>query len=103
MHGGYTRGRGYGDAAVCREGHGHRCGRRHDILIHEGVGDPVDDPIGHYEPEPQAVADDNLVGHYEPVHSLPFHPSPLMLGCSSMLDLHNFSTYVAPSWVDEPN
>ncbi|KAF3683327.1 hypothetical protein FXO37_01922 [Capsicum annuum] len=26
-----------------------------------------------------------------------------MSGCSSMLESHNFSKYVAPSWVDEPN
>ncbi|PHT36416.1 Pyrophosphate-energized vacuolar membrane proton pump [Capsicum baccatum] len=26
-----------------------------------------------------------------------------MSGCSSMLESHNFSKYVAPAWVDEPN
>ncbi|KAM3379384.1 hypothetical protein P3S68_011798 [Capsicum galapagoense] len=101
MHGeggeGHGLRRACGDAAIHRGRRGRGCGRRHDVLIHEGVGDPVDDPVGHYEPEPQTVADDDPIGHYEPVHSPPFHPSPLTPGCSSMPEPHNFSTYVAPS------
>ncbi|KAM3326393.1 hypothetical protein P3S67_001519 [Capsicum chacoense] len=77
-----SHGRGRGDVTVRRGVRGY--GRGHDVLIHEGVGDPVDDLVRHYEPEPQAVADDP-----------PFHPSPLMPGCSSMPEPHNFSTYVA--------
>ncbi|KAF3666001.1 hypothetical protein FXO38_09278, partial [Capsicum annuum] len=88
---GRSRGRGRGDATVRRGVRDRGRGRRH-VLIHERVGDPVDDPVGHYEPEPQAVADDP-----------PFHPSPSMPGCSSMPEPHNFSTYVAPAWVEEPN
>ncbi|KAF3618285.1 hypothetical protein FXO38_26875 [Capsicum annuum] len=55
------------------------------------------------EPKPHAVADDDPVGHYEPVHLSSFHPSPFLLGCSSMPEPHNFSTYAVPAWVDEPN
>ncbi|KAF3643169.1 hypothetical protein FXO38_20768 [Capsicum annuum] len=95
------RGRGCGDAVVCRGGRNRGRGCGYGVFIHEGVGDvPL---LSASETESEAAADDNLVGHYDQVYSPPFHPSPFTPGCSSLPESHNFSTYVAPSWVDEPN
>ncbi|KAF3633329.1 hypothetical protein FXO38_25649 [Capsicum annuum] len=82
-------------------GCGPECGRGYGVFIHEGVGDvPL---LLAPEPKPEAAEDNDPVGHHDQIHSLPFNPSPFTPGSSSMPKSHHFSTYVAPSWVDEPN
>ncbi|KAF3629548.1 hypothetical protein FXO37_28898 [Capsicum annuum] len=84
-----------------RGGRGPGCGRGYGVFIHEGVGDvPL---LLAPEPKPEATEDNDPVGHHDQVHSPPFNPSPFTPGSSSMPKSHHFSTYVAPSWVDEPN
>ncbi|PHT93708.1 hypothetical protein T459_01590 [Capsicum annuum] len=82
-------------------GRGRGRGRGYGVFIHEGVGDVSLLLVP--EPEAEAAADDDPVGHHDQVHSPPFHPSPFMPGCSSLPESHNFLSYIAPAWVDEPN